>query len=78
MLMKTWAVAALVLLPHSVTSAAEQAGCVVGVNDGDTLTVLRLERAPLHVRLVDLDVPGSGQPCGDRRQARPVGPCVWP
>ena len=40
-------------------------GRVVGVTDGDTLTVLVDER-PLKVRLAQIDAPESGQPWGRR------------
>lgn len=39
--------------------AAEFAGNVVGVTDGDMLTVLR-ERAPVRVRLHGFDAPEAG------------------
>jgi endonuclease YncB( thermonuclease family) len=50
--------------------AAEITGRVVGITDGDTLTVLTGERRPEKIRLSDIDTPESNQPYGTRsRQA---------
>jgi endonuclease YncB( thermonuclease family) len=38
-------------------------GRVVGISDGDTITVL-VERQPIKVRLADIDAPESKQACG--------------
>jgi micrococcal nuclease len=40
-------------------------GKVVGVADGDTITVLR-DREPVRVRLNGIDAPEAGQPFGNR------------
>lgn len=64
--MKIWLFAALLLLPLSVARAADLTGRVVGVSDGDTLTVLLPEKTPLRVRLTEIDAPESGQPYGNR------------
>lgn len=40
------------------------AGRVVGVHDGDTLTVLTPEKQRVKVRLADIDAPELGQPFG--------------
>ena len=42
------------------------AGRVVGVQDGDTLTLLTVERREVRVRAADIDAPESDQPFGDR------------
>lgn len=60
---------ALLLGAAAAAAAAELEGRVVGVHDGDTLTVL-LGRTPQRVRLVDIDAPELRQPFGTRaRQA---------
>lgn len=49
-----------------LTFAASQfRGKVVGVSDGDTITVL-VERRPMKVRLAEIDTPEKGQPYGAR------------
>ena len=47
------------------TAAIEFVGKVVGVTDGDTITVL-VERRPIKVRLGEIDTPEKGQPYGSR------------
>jgi endonuclease YncB( thermonuclease family) len=59
----------ILLLPLDHTAAAEIGGRVVGITDGDTLTVL-MDRKQIKVRLAEIDTPESGQPYGSRaRQA---------
>lgn len=41
-------------------------GRVVGVADGDTLTVLSSAKVETRIRLAEIDAPESGQPFGDR------------
>lgn len=62
----------LLLLLHFAgpALAAELRGEVVGVADGDTLTLLTPDRQQVRVRLAQIDAPESGQPWGSRaRQA---------
>jgi endonuclease YncB( thermonuclease family) len=48
--------------------AAELLGQVVGVHDGDTLTLLTSEHRQVRVRLYGIDAPESRQPYGTRAQ----------
>jgi endonuclease YncB( thermonuclease family) len=62
-------VATLVVLLFVVAvpaSAEEISGRVVGVLDGDTVTVLTEAKEPIKVRLAEIDTPESGQSYGSR------------
>lgn len=50
--------------------AYEITGKVVGVADGDTLTILDATNAQHKIRLADIDAPESGQPYGNRAKQR--------
>jgi endonuclease YncB( thermonuclease family) len=55
-----------IVVGNLVGKAAESlAGKVVGVTDGDTITVL-VERHPIKVRLAEIDTPERGQPWANR------------
>jgi endonuclease YncB( thermonuclease family) len=56
----------LVLMCGSPLSAAELYGRVVGVSDGDTITVLDAEQVTHKIRLSGIDAPEKAQPFGDR------------
>jgi hypothetical protein len=59
---------ALVLLlpaPDTLRAADEFSGKVIGVHDGDTITVLR-DRTPVKIRLFGIDCPETGQDFGSR------------
>jgi endonuclease YncB( thermonuclease family) len=59
-----------ILLAAPPAWAAEILGRVVGLSDGDTITVLTAERRQVRVRLGEIDTPESRQPYGTRaRQA---------
>ena len=63
------ALALLVGADASVATAAETLrGRVVGVADGDTLTVLTPQRREVKVRLDEIDAPENGQDWGTRSQ----------
>jgi endonuclease YncB( thermonuclease family) len=63
------AIAASLAQAVSVSAWADFTGKVVGVADGDSITVLR-DREQVTVRLVDIDAPEKMQPFGNRsRQA---------
>lgn len=55
----------LLLLPSQAWAEALLVR-VVGVQDGDTITVLTSENQSFRVRLVEIDAPESGQPYGQR------------
>lgn len=56
-----WAVTSALLLTSCFALAFEAR--VIGVHDGDTLTVL-VDQRPLKVRLAEIDAPELGQPFG--------------
>jgi len=59
------AIAASLALAVSFSAWADFTGKVVGVADGDSITVLR-DRQQVKVRLVDIDAPEQGQAFGNR------------
>jgi endonuclease YncB( thermonuclease family) len=58
--------AAALLLLCATASAAEILGRVVGVADGDTVTVLDAEREPHRIRIAGIDAPEKRQAYGER------------
>lgn len=62
--------AAILLLVAHPAFSAEITGRVVGITDGDTLTILNDARQQVRVRLAEIDTPEARQPYGSRaRQA---------
>lgn len=62
--MRAWLFAALIFTCCPLW-AASWTGRVVGISDGDTITVLR-DREPVKVRLVEIDAPEKRQAFGAR------------
>jgi endonuclease YncB( thermonuclease family) len=54
----------LILLLFSLPVFADVTGRVVGVSDGDTITVLDETKTPHKIRLAGIDAPEKGQPFG--------------
>ena len=52
---------AVLLLALASLASEQLSGKVVGITDGDTLTVL-VDRKPVKVRLAEIDTPERGQP----------------
>jgi endonuclease YncB( thermonuclease family) len=52
---------AALLIPLPSFASDQLSGKVVGITDGDTLTVL-VDRKPVKVRLAEIDTPERGQP----------------
>ncbi|TXC66051.1 thermonuclease family protein [Piscinibacter aquaticus] len=58
--------AALFLVAAGPSFASTLVGVVVGIQDGDTLTVLDAEQVQHRIRLSGIDAPEKGQPFGHR------------
>jgi micrococcal nuclease len=58
-------VAFLFLIP-AYTQGQDFSGRVIGITDGDTLTVLNGSREQVTTRLAEIDAPEGGQPYGNR------------
>ena len=65
---RCWPAVVVVVSWVSLAPAEEFTGKVVGVSDGDTITVLR-NRTPIKVRLHGIDCPEIGQDFGSRAKA---------
>ncbi len=59
-----WTFLALILIVTLAGAGWAWTGKVVGIADGDTITVLRNGRAQVKIRLYGIDAPESGQPFG--------------
>jgi micrococcal nuclease len=58
------------LLVCAVSFGADLSGEVVGVHDGDTITVLTKDKRSIKVRLYGIDAPESNQPYGYKAKQR--------
>jgi endonuclease YncB( thermonuclease family) len=58
--------AVALLLAVSTPAAAERVCKVVGIADGDTMTVLCAEREQVKIRIAEIDAPEKKQPFGTR------------
>lgn len=68
--MKALALFLALFLISTAAFAETLAGKVVGISDGDTLTLLTDAKRQIKIRLAEIDTPESGQPYGSRaRQA---------
>ena len=56
----------LMLVSSSAITAAEHRGVVVGVTDGDTITLLDSDNKQRKIRLAGIDAPERRQPFSDR------------
>lgn len=63
---RTWTAAAVLLLTAFPTTASSLSGLVIGVADGDTLTVLDSQFQQHKIRLAGIDAPEKRQPFGQR------------
>ena len=63
---KVLAISAALLLGIATAQAATLSGRVVGVSDGDTVTVLDAGRTQHKIRLAGLDAPEKAQPFGQK------------
>jgi endonuclease YncB( thermonuclease family) len=61
----SWIVACLLIFAASESSAETMTGMVVGVADGDTVTVL-VERREVKIRIGGIDAPEKKQAFGQR------------
>jgi endonuclease YncB( thermonuclease family) len=68
-------IAILGLLLGIAVEAAQFSGKVVGVSDGDTITVLTAEKQSIKVRLYGIDAPESYQAFGSRAKEFTSGQC---
>ena len=64
-LMSRWLIVIL-LLASQVYAAGEIEGRVIAIADGDTFTLLTVDKQQIKIRLAEIDAPESGQPYGNK------------
>jgi len=69
-----WIAAVAASAPAAAQSPVS--GYVVGVHDGDTLTVLRADKTQIKVRLADIDAPELGQAFGTAAKRALAAACM--
>lgn len=68
--MRTMLIALILLAASVIAQDRDFTGLVIGITDGDTLTILNPQREQVTVRLAEIDAPEGGQPYGNQsRQA---------
>jgi endonuclease YncB( thermonuclease family) len=65
----------LMLLAPLPAAAVEWSGTVIGITDGDTLTVLTPENKAVKIRLAEIDAPESKQAFGTQSKQSLAGIC---
>lgn len=60
----------LLYCPHGVARTWSVDGRVVGISDGDTITVLDRQKVQHNIRLAGIDAPEKGQPFGNASKKR--------